>query len=116
MPKVQLANRSALFLSAGLGVTLEHARVGDWCFEYEKVANIGSLSKEIPVLYLMVPGAGREPELVKLYMHRTSTRWDEPGTIVAWNWNRDAPSLLGAIQTSHWTGYLVRGQLRGANA
>ena len=104
-------------MSIGVSALLEHHRVGDFCFGYEEVICIGLRSKkEIPVLYLMVPGEGLDSELVKLYMHRTTTRWDEPGTVVAWNWNRKAPSLLGAIQTSHWTGYLVRGRLRGTDA
>ena len=116
MPKVQRANRSALFLSAGLGDVLEHARAGDWCFEYEDVKNNGTLSGQTPVLYLMVPGAGRKPELVKLYMHRTDTRWDEPGEVIAWDGNLKKPTLHGAIRTPHWLGMMVRGDLVGVVA
>ena len=110
MPQVQLANRSALFLSTGFGGLIEHARAGDFCFEHE------TRSSEHPsgtylVLYLLVPGAGREPELVKLYMERTSTRWDTPGDIVAWDWNHRAPTLFGWIQTEHWTGKFEHGNL-----
>ena len=65
----------------------------------------------MPVLYLMVPGEGREPEMVKLYMERSETRWDEPGDVIAWDGNLQHPSLFGAIQTSHWTGLLVSGKL-----
>ena len=111
MPEVQRANRSALFLSAGLGDVLEHARVGDWCFEYENIKNNGTLSGRTPVLYLIVPGAGHEPELVKLYMYRTAMRWDEPGPVTAWNGNLKAPTLIGSIQTPHWIGLLERGRL-----
>ena len=110
MPEVQIANRSALFLSTGFGGLIEHARAGDFCFEYE------TRSPEHPsgthlVLYLLVPGAGREPELVKLYMHRTETRWDEPGTVIAWNGNVKKPTLIGSIQTPHWVGILEFGKL-----
>ena len=109
MPKVQIANRSALFLSAGCVDLLEHARAGDWSFEYE--THRGDARTNL-VLYLMVPGfTVREPELVKLYMKRSETRWDEPGDVVAWDGNVNKPTLTGAIQTPNWTGLLVSGVL-----
>ena len=109
MPKVQLADRSALILSVDVTYLIEHHQVGDFCFEYEK--QHGPPARTNLVIYLMVPGAGRDPELVKLYMNRSETRWDEPGYVVAWDGNESEPTLIGVIETPHWCGVLVDGQL-----
>ena len=80
--------------------------MGDFCFEYEK---------HQPVIYLMVPGEGREPELVKLYMERTDTRWDEPGELSSpgTGTSKEADADTAAIQTPHWTGLFLLGKLSG---
>ena len=110
MPQVQAVNRRALVMTGAVSNLLERCRVGDFCFEYE------SQSCEQPtrthlVLYLLVPGEGREPELVKLYMQRSHTRWDEPGDVIAWDGNNKGPTLTGAIQTQHWVGLFEFGKL-----
>ena len=110
MPQVQAVNRRALVITGAVRNLLERGLVGDFCFEYE------TRSPEHPsgthlVIYLLVPGAGRDPELVKLYMNRSETRWDEPGYVVAWDGNESEPTLIGAIETPHWCGVLVDGQL-----
>ena len=108
MPQVQAVNRRALVMTGAVSNLLDRGcRVGDFCFGIEK---------HIPVLYLMVPGEGREPELVKLYTERSETRWDEPGTVIAWDGNVNEPTLTGEIQTSHWFGIMVRGDLVGVVA
>ena len=109
MPKVQAVNRRALVLSDELRSMIERHLVGDFCFEYEK--QTGPAPRTLLAIYLMVPGADREPELVKLYMKRTETRWDEPGNIVAWDGDVSEPSLHGAIKTPHWTGLFMFGRL-----
>ena len=103
MLQVQAVNRRALVMTGAVSNLLDRGcRVGDFCFGIEK---------HIPVLYLMVPGEGLEPELVKLYTERSETRWDEPGDVIAWDGNGNDPSMLGAIQTPHWTGVFMWGKL-----
>ena len=110
MPEVQAVNRRALVLTDKVIAILERCLVGDFCFVYEYL-KCDPPTRMRAVMYLMVPGAGREPELVKLYMHRTDTRWDEPGEVIAWNGNLNAPSLIGSIRTSHWVGIFECGKL-----
>ena len=93
---------------------LDRCRVGDFYFENENLSH--ESTRTHLVLYLLVPSEGREPELVKLYMKRSHTRWDEPGNVVAWDGNVTEPTLTGAIQTPHWCGIMVRGDLVGVVA
>ena len=114
MPKVQAVNRRALIMSADLQALIDKPVVGAFVVSMERLPHkTFEQPTYVSVMYLMVPGQ-EEPELVKLYMARTSSRWDEPGNIVAWDWNHRAPTLLGGIQTEHWLGYMKNGRLISA--
>ena len=110
MPQVQAVNRRALVLTDKVIAILERCLVGEFCFVYEYL-KCDPPTRMRAVMYLMVPGEGVDPELVKLYMEHTETRWDEPGDVSAWDSNTGAPTLTGAIQTPHWCGRMVGGTL-----
>ena len=112
MPIARAANRRPVILKPDLLCLIEYGRIGEYCFDTEKVRETLDDSEwNVVVIYLMVPGEDHEPALVKLYTSRTGIRWDEPGPIFSWNGNHNSPTLNGAIKTEHWCGVLFEGKI-----